>query len=41
VWHTSVLATHDFLADSDLAEICIIVQRDYLPNRIFTVAVER
>jgi putative acetyltransferase len=40
VWYTSVLATHDFLADSDFAEICVLVRRDYLPNNDFTVAVD-
>jgi len=40
VWHASVLATHDFLSETDLAEICIQVRRDYLPNRDFTVAVD-
>lgn len=40
VWYTSVLATHDFLAESDFAEICLLVRRDYLPNRDFTVAVD-
>jgi putative acetyltransferase len=40
VWHASVLATHDFLAESDLAEICVLVRRDYLPNHVFTVAVD-
>lgn len=40
VWHASVLATHDFLSQSDLAEICVLVRRDYLPNYSFTVAVD-
>jgi putative acetyltransferase len=40
VWYTSVLATHDFLAESDFAEICLLVRRDYLPNHEFTVAVD-
>ena len=40
VWRASVLATHDFLAEADFAEICILVRRDYLPNRDFTVAVD-
>jgi putative acetyltransferase len=40
VWHASVLATHDFLAESDLAEIRSIVREDYLPNHDFTVAVD-
>jgi putative acetyltransferase len=40
VWHASVLATHDFLAESDLAEICVLVRRDYLPHHGFTVAVD-
>lgn len=40
VWHASVLATHDFPAESDFAEICVLVRRDYLPNHDFTVAVD-
>ena len=40
VWYTSVLATHDFLAESDFAEICLLVRRDYLPHHGFTVAVD-
>jgi putative acetyltransferase len=40
VWYASVLATHSFLADSDLNEICVVVRRDYLPNHDFTVAVD-
>jgi putative acetyltransferase len=40
VWYTSVLATHDFIAESDFAEICLLVRRDYLPNHQFTVAVD-
>jgi putative acetyltransferase len=40
VWYTSVLATHDFLAQSDFSEICMLVRRDYLPNHEFTVAVD-
>jgi putative acetyltransferase len=40
VWHASVRATHDFLAESDLAEICILVRSDYLQNQGFTVAVD-
>jgi putative acetyltransferase len=40
VWRAAVLATHDFLAASDFAEICALVRRDYLPNRDFTVAVD-
>jgi putative acetyltransferase len=40
VWYASVLATHDFLAQSDLAEIGMLVRRDYLPNHEFTVAVD-
>jgi putative acetyltransferase len=39
VWYASVVATHDFLAESDLAEIRTIVREDYLPNHRFTVAV--
>jgi putative acetyltransferase len=40
VWRASVLATHDFLAESDFADICVLVREDYLPNRGFTVAVD-
>jgi putative acetyltransferase len=40
VWYASVVATHDFLAKADLDEICVLVRRDYLPNHIFTVAVD-
>jgi putative acetyltransferase len=40
VWHASVLATHDFLTESDLAEICVLVRTDYLPHHDFTVAVD-
>ena len=40
VWYTSVLATHDFLAKADFAEICVLVRRDYLPNHDFIVAVD-
>jgi putative acetyltransferase len=40
VWYASVLATHAFLAESDLNEIGVLVRRDYLPNRDFTVAVD-
>ena len=40
IWYASVLATHTFLAESDLKEICVLVRRDYLPNHKFTVAVD-
>ena len=40
VWYTAVLATHDFLAKSDFAEICVLVRQDYLPSHEFTVAVD-
>ena len=40
VWYTSVLATHDFVSESDFAEICVQVRNDYLPSREFTVAVD-
>jgi putative acetyltransferase len=40
VWRASVLATHDFLAESDFADICVLVREDYLPNRGFIVAVD-
>ena len=31
VWHTSVIATHDFLNPSHLNDICVQVKNDYLP----------
>ena len=37
VWYASVVATHDFLAESDLIEISVLVRRDYLPNHSFLV----
>jgi putative acetyltransferase len=40
VWYTAVLATHDFLARADFAEICVLVRRDYLPHHDFMVAVD-
>ena len=40
VWRASVLATHDFLVESDFVEICVLVRNDYLPSRGFTVAVD-
>jgi putative acetyltransferase len=40
VWYTSVLATHDFVSESDFADICVLVRRDYLPHPGFTVAVD-
>src|SRR5204863_9996968 len=40
VWYAAVLATHDFLTETDLAEICTLVRRDYLPRHSFTVAVD-
>jgi putative acetyltransferase len=40
VWYTSVLATHDFLAKADFAEICVLVRREYLPHHEFIVAVD-
>lgn len=40
VWYASVLATHNFLAESDLQEICVLVRQDYLPNHSFVVAVD-
>ena len=40
VWRAAVLATHDFLSESDFADICIQVRRDYLPHRDFTLAVD-
>lgn len=41
VWHASVIATHDFVTSSDLADICIQVKNDYLPNRPLLVAIDR
>ena len=41
VWYTSVLATHDFVSESDFADICVLVRRDYLPHPGFTVAVDK
>jgi putative acetyltransferase len=40
VWHASVLATHGFLAKSDLMDICVLVRQDHLPNHSFLVAVD-
>jgi len=40
VWRTSALDTHDFVAETDFAEICVQVRDDYLPSRDFTVAVD-
>jgi putative acetyltransferase len=34
-----VIATHDFLDQSDLRDICIQVKNDYLPNNSLLVAV--
>ena len=41
IWHASVIATHDFVSESDLSEICVQVRNDYLPNRALLVAVEQ
>gem|GEM_PF-251804 len=40
VWHASVVATHDFVSQSDLSDICIQVKNDYLPNRPLLVAMD-
>ena len=32
IWHSSVLATHDFLSDADRAEIATQVKDLYIPN---------
>jgi putative acetyltransferase len=40
VWRTSALDTHDFVTESDFAEICVQVRNDYLPGRDFTVAID-
>jgi putative acetyltransferase len=40
IWHASVLATHDFVSQSDLAEICVQVKNNYLPNSTLLVAVD-
>ena len=40
VWHTSVIATHDFLNPSDLNDICVQVKNDYLPHNSLLVAVD-
>lgn len=40
VWHASVMATHDFLNESDLRDICVQVRNDYPPNSSLLVAVD-
>jgi putative acetyltransferase len=40
VWHASVLATHDFVSQSDLRDICLQVRNDYLPNRALLVSID-
>lgn len=40
IWYASVIATHDFVSASDLAEICIQVKEDYLPDRPLLIAVD-
>ncbi|NVJ97659.1 MAG: acetyltransferase [Alphaproteobacteria bacterium] len=37
IWHSAVVATHDFLSDDDRAEIADIVKNRYLPNAEFLV----
>jgi putative acetyltransferase len=40
IWHASVVATHDFVSQSDLSDICVQVKEDYLPNSPLLVAVD-
>jgi putative acetyltransferase len=40
VWHASVIATHHFLSQSDLNEICVQVKDDYLPHNSLLVSVD-
>ena len=40
VWHASVLATHHFLDQYDLSNICVQVKNDYLSNNSLLVAVD-
>lgn len=40
IWHASVVATHDFVSQSDLSEICVQVKNNYLPGRTLLVAVD-
>lgn len=40
IWHAAVTATHDFVSESDLNEICVQVRKDYLPSRTLLVAVD-
>ena len=40
VWHASVVATHDFVSQSDLSDICVQVRNDYLPERPLLVAMD-
>jgi len=40
IWLASVAATHDFVSQSDLAEIGIHVKSDYLPSRPLLVALD-
>src|ERR1700748_304160 len=39
IWHASVIATHDFVSQSDLNDICLQVKNDYLPGRPLLVAI--
>ena len=40
VWYASVIATHDFLSQADLSDICLQVKNEYLPNNPLLVAVD-
>jgi putative acetyltransferase len=40
IWHASVVASHDFVSQSDLNDICVQVKTDYLPHRPLLVAVD-
>lgn len=40
IWHGSVVATHDFVSQSDLSDLCVQVKNDYLPNRPLLVALD-
>ena len=40
IWHSSVIATHDFLSPTDLSNICVQVKNHYLPNRPLLVAID-
>jgi putative acetyltransferase len=40
VWHASVIATHHFLTQSDLNDICAQVKSDCLPHNSLLVSVD-